>query len=346
MSFQAIFEIDLELNESDAIFSRPLPSKLCWYDCHPLPENTVPVTCPMNYPRTKNDPWKCRGMFCHWSCVRRYNHEFLHDTRSSERDAWICIFAKLTQQIPLTCTIEMAQPRCRLQSFGGDLSIEQFRDCMRITIPPLPNEKKRHHLSVTGSSEPQADLFLLQETGITQDEPCPLYSLYAIRHDLETNKHKKPKLSYEKNHLVAHIRGEHNIHNNTLLASLPSIDILRSRMRLPFVGDPSKLQPFNPHMEKSSLEKSIVDPSLMDDRVPVVKRQGFFDKRKLATSSAAVALLSSSYNNCPSLDLGGTQNVTYENNEIPLPKIPDRTKPLKQKKRAPKKPKPSQPTKP
>lgn len=331
-----IFEIDLTFNDNDAIFTRPLPSQVCWYDCHALPETTAPVTCPMSYPKTKTSIWKCQGKFCSWGCVRRYNDEFLHDTRSSERDMWICVFANKTQNIPLVCNIEMAQPRCRLQAFGGDLTISEFRSLTRITIPPLPNEKKRKFENslvqplVLVESTHQADLFLAQECGMAQDDSCLLYDLYSVRHqEHENQKKQQQKVQHESFRLVAHIRGEHNVHSNHLMASLPPIDILRSRMRLPFVGDPSKLQPFNPHIEKSSLEKSITEKT---DKASDKKREGYFKEgHKKRSSSAATATLSSSYNNCPSLDLGGIPNREYESGEVPLPKIPDLTKPLKTK---------------
>ena len=64
-------------------------------------------------------------VFCSWECMKRYNI----DSNSSNMNMISTLIQKFYEYITSkTDSIQIAPPRCMLKSFGGDLSIEQFRN--------------------------------------------------------------------------------------------------------------------------------------------------------------------------------------------------------------------------
>jgi hypothetical protein len=324
------FELSIQFKDDDAIFTRALPTQNCWYDGHPLPSDSPPVTCPMKYRNKKTGVWSVTGKFCSWACVRRYNHEHLNDIYCTQRDMWIAVFAKEMQFIPLVCHIPMAQPRHRLVCYGGDLSIEEFRKCSTIimqsneflsTVAKSKKNQPQKQITNTESNPILSRAFLMQECDIVQEDSCPLFDLYSFRHmkELEAaNNNAKPqqlKIQPEQMRFIAHIHGEQNPYDNRLINNLPPIEVLRNRMRLPSIGDPSKMQPFNPYCERSVMEKSINNKrssshhhedsssiNTSDTGPREKKRRGFFNNKNNAfvvqsSQSVPPLLLSSSSKN-------------------------------------------------
>lgn len=104
----------------------------CWHCCHPF--SGTPLPMPTRYdPRL--DVFHVVGTFCSWACMKSYNL----DSRSYMRhvnNTVITLFHK-------RCTgklqgIRPAPPRLALKSFGGYMSIEEFRGCDKnlMVMPP------------------------------------------------------------------------------------------------------------------------------------------------------------------------------------------------------------------
>jgi len=97
-------------------------SVCCWHCCHSLEEEPVPL--PQAHDR-KTDCFSVFGVFCSWSCAKQYQNE--HQTwTSGERALLLEDMARegFGYEGP---PIQAAPPRHRLIMFGGDLSIDAFR---------------------------------------------------------------------------------------------------------------------------------------------------------------------------------------------------------------------------
>lgn len=100
--------------------------RLCWHCAHPFEGPAIPL--PISY-----DPNRALftvvGSFCSWGCVKTFNSE--RNTYKKETNALnISLFAMKFFGKPVRIT--PAPPRQRLQAFGGDMSIEEFRKVSEI----------------------------------------------------------------------------------------------------------------------------------------------------------------------------------------------------------------------
>jgi hypothetical protein len=95
----------------------------CWWCCHEF--NATPLTMPYKY-YEKHDKFMTAGRFCSWSCMKTY----ALDTYGISRGSIICgnmimmrkkLYGKLG-------SIKPAPKKHRLVEFGGDLTIEAFRE--------------------------------------------------------------------------------------------------------------------------------------------------------------------------------------------------------------------------
>jgi hypothetical protein len=127
-----------------------LPTKtdtLCWWCCHKF--DTVVRYAPTDYDEIK-DRFIVTGMFCTWNCVKAYlSHENIYRTGQS-------IFATFIRKMyGKDVSINAAPPRQTLKSFGGTLSIEEFRNKFPNTSWEIRTNKmliSDHYLSVPSSS--------------------------------------------------------------------------------------------------------------------------------------------------------------------------------------------------
>lgn len=104
----------------------------CWWCCHEC--KGTPLSMPYKHDE-KRDTFMTSGTFCSWSCMKTY----ALDTYGINRGSIICgnmimmrrkIFGKLG-------SIKPAPKRFRLVQFGGDMTIEQFRENLLVdTNPP------------------------------------------------------------------------------------------------------------------------------------------------------------------------------------------------------------------
>lgn len=96
----------------------------CWWCCHTF--QTTPLGLPQYYNK-KISKFRVKGVFCSFSCMAAYNNE----TSKNKKEYLIkFLYAKLTGE-SVTSSIIPAPPRCTLKMFGGELTIEEFRNSFK-----------------------------------------------------------------------------------------------------------------------------------------------------------------------------------------------------------------------
>jgi hypothetical protein len=97
----------------------------CWHCCHAPPDDAVPLPLPNSFDRRRG-VFHVFGFFCSLNCAKAYLAE--HSGFSSGEKLMLlqCMAAK---HFGLSdCLVGCAPPRHRLTVFGGDLSVDQFRN--------------------------------------------------------------------------------------------------------------------------------------------------------------------------------------------------------------------------
>jgi hypothetical protein len=105
----------------------------CWWCCHNF--DTVPLGLPINY-NTINDKFQVKGIFCSFACIVAYKNTIKYKNNNI---GYLIkyLYIKLTGA-KLSDSIHAAPSRCSLKMFGGELSIEEFRNAF--------NENKIYNL--------------------------------------------------------------------------------------------------------------------------------------------------------------------------------------------------------
>ena len=108
----------------------------CWWWCHTF-EGT-PLNMPYKHDERRNK-FYTSGNFCSWSCMKTY----VIDKYGCNRGGLICgnmvmMRRKLFNKIG---TIKKAPPKQKLIQFGGDMTIDQFRE-NNVVDKEEPNEIK------------------------------------------------------------------------------------------------------------------------------------------------------------------------------------------------------------
>jgi hypothetical protein len=111
----------------------------CWTCSHPF--ESIPVAIPHIYD-SKLNLFFCYGNFCSFSCAKRYVLESSGNTQSCT------LLALLRSKIigglgTANMGIKAAPPRTSLKVFGGQLSIEAFREGLEVLLPQnmlFPNQ--------------------------------------------------------------------------------------------------------------------------------------------------------------------------------------------------------------
>lgn len=94
----------------------------CWWCCHPF--DNEPLQLPYNYDNRRNK-FSTTGNFCSWSCMKSYALEKYGLTKGSIICGNITLMRKRIYN--KLNTIKRAPHRYKLDVFGGDLTIEEFR---------------------------------------------------------------------------------------------------------------------------------------------------------------------------------------------------------------------------
>jgi hypothetical protein len=123
-------------------------SSNCFWCCHTI-DNHIVYSMPYNYDAI-NDNYYVFGSFCSLQCANAYNFS-VHGSSDKvwEINSWIQMLAK---RYGFTNTIRPAPSRYLLKMFGGNLTIEEFREAHLksdktyiLNIPPM--------ISINSSSE-------------------------------------------------------------------------------------------------------------------------------------------------------------------------------------------------
>jgi hypothetical protein len=97
----------------------------CWWCCHEF--DTLPIGLPVHY-CIRVHKFRVKGVFCSFACLMAYKTE----KRIQNIDSLIkYLYQKLTGTAVHESVLQSAPPRCALQMFGGELTIEQFRESSR-----------------------------------------------------------------------------------------------------------------------------------------------------------------------------------------------------------------------
>lgn len=93
----------------------------CWWCCHTF--ESLPLGLPVDFVHTLGK-FRVRGVFCSFSCIMAYKNEkkIGHDSLVK----YLC--TKLTGKSVTDIKLRNAPPREALKMFGGELTIEEFRN--------------------------------------------------------------------------------------------------------------------------------------------------------------------------------------------------------------------------
>lgn len=95
----------------------------CWWCCHSFDGGALSM--PYRYDQKRNKFFTA-GNFCSWSCMKSYAIDKYGDTRGSIICGNIIVMRK--QLFDKIGSIRPAPNRFKLNVFGGDLTIEEFRE--------------------------------------------------------------------------------------------------------------------------------------------------------------------------------------------------------------------------
>ena len=110
----------------------------CWHCCHTF--DTKPIPLPTKYDEYR-DIFFITGNFCSWECVKAF--AIGEKKTSTEMDVMNITLMRKRSENVLTHIVP-APSRFRLKMFGGDLSIEQFRN-VPSNIRHVPTVERSHH---------------------------------------------------------------------------------------------------------------------------------------------------------------------------------------------------------
>lgn len=96
----------------------------CWWCCHNF--DTIPLGLPIHYNPT-NKKFRVRGIFCGFPCMMAYHN----DKKMTFKYLITFLYNKLTGVNINDIAIEPSPPRNVLKMFGGELSIEEFRNSIK-----------------------------------------------------------------------------------------------------------------------------------------------------------------------------------------------------------------------
>jgi hypothetical protein len=99
----------------------------CWWCCHTF--DTVPIGNPNRYDR-KVEKFRVKGVFCSFSCLIAYRNDSCKKYSLTNYLVKF-MYSKLTGTFLLDSNLTPSPPRSCLKMFGGDLTIEEFRNAFR-----------------------------------------------------------------------------------------------------------------------------------------------------------------------------------------------------------------------
>lgn len=110
----------------------------CWWCCHTF--SNTPLSLPIAYD-SKKDRFTTFGHFCSFECMKAYNHYEPNSQKHNRSMLISLMYSKACPSSPFA-RVGCAPPRQCLREFGGDMSIDTFRNQSRefvydIQLPPI-----------------------------------------------------------------------------------------------------------------------------------------------------------------------------------------------------------------
>ena len=94
----------------------------CYWCCHKF--DTMPLFLPVKYD-SKRDTFEIYGNFCSWSCMKAFNI----NSKSASAYRRCTIIQLLHKRLyGMTQKIPCAENRYKLKLFGGNMTIDEFRE--------------------------------------------------------------------------------------------------------------------------------------------------------------------------------------------------------------------------
>lgn len=103
----------------------PAADVACWHDCHPFPSQPIPL---LHRYEERSGLYYVYGVFCSPNCAKMYIIEHEQGVTSLRMVEFLSM---LRVVYGITGNLKPAPPRMRLKLFGGELSIQQFRNQFR-----------------------------------------------------------------------------------------------------------------------------------------------------------------------------------------------------------------------
>tara|TARA_Y100001958_G_C21248619_1_gene581663 strand:- start:19905 stop:20570 length:666 start_codon:yes stop_codon:yes gene_type:complete len=129
-----ISSYDKNKSQNENVETKQNSSKLCWNCCHAFHNHVYGI--PMKY---IHGIFYVYGSFCSLECGCRYAHDNLKDHNFDEIFSLINLYSNI--MLDKKDKIEMAPNRLLLESFGGNLTIDEYRSKnvlnYEIRIPPI-----------------------------------------------------------------------------------------------------------------------------------------------------------------------------------------------------------------
>ncbi len=134
-----------------------LNSLSCWWCRHPIPENLLPIGCPIKYHKSvgsSREYFDTEGFFCSFNCVVAYNNDVCQtNIRYRETGGLIyLLYKKIFDHYPYQMNIKPALSWKVLKSYGGEMSIHEYRNTFQKVENVSENVIKNKSLLLSSST--------------------------------------------------------------------------------------------------------------------------------------------------------------------------------------------------
>jgi len=102
----------------------------CWWDRHQIPSNVHPLGMPIRY---RDNYFDTEGIFCSFNCILSYLHENYNNVNYKDSSSLTYLmYKKIFGEYPIKMNIRKALSWKLLKQYGGNLTIEEFRDMFNV----------------------------------------------------------------------------------------------------------------------------------------------------------------------------------------------------------------------
>jgi hypothetical protein len=116
--------------------------RLCWWCCHPWDDVVLHMPYKIE-PKTQN--YLTMGQFCSWNCMAAFNKDKNDDHKTSKINSLVgSLHKKMTGKLKFP---KPSPSRYCLKSFGGTLTIEEFRNLEGKNLPIISFANQLHRIT-------------------------------------------------------------------------------------------------------------------------------------------------------------------------------------------------------